>query len=163
MTQDTANELKHTYDLATMRKNARTLRKPEDWQAAREIMERTKREASRLDHRYRAEYDTRVSEAVKKLMNEAGEVKRTLTHPWFTTNNFDQEAMMKQAHRNVQQDHQAQLNGLGQLEHSELESLMHTIHQRDGLRDKTGRDFEHAAERRSTEERRQGRTRNRQR
>ncbi len=100
-----SKELKHTFDLATLRKKTKGLRTPIDWEKGHKIMNHYKRETQKQSQLYYAQYDARVNQALRRIIDKAGAKNRDFTHRWFGTDNFNKDHLMQQAHRVVQRDH----------------------------------------------------------
>ncbi len=158
-----SKELKQTFNLATLRKKTKGLRSPNDWEKGNKIMNQYERETKKQTKAYYAEYDNRVSNVVKQLIDKAGAKNRDFKHRWFGNDNFDKEKLTRQAHKVVQHDHHRRMTRLEENEAIDLGKLVETIEQRDKLREKPRKDFEKAADRRKTQEHPQTQTRHRRR
>lgn len=154
MESSLSQDLQRTFNLAALRHEARALRTPADWEKGKDIRLRYKRETNKQMQQYYADYDTRISQVVKKLMNKAGAKNRDLTHRWFGTDKFNKDALMRQAHRAVQMDHDKRMSCLTDREINELDTLIETVEQRDRLYNKPTQDFSQASNRRNGQERR---------
>lgn len=104
MTFDITKELEKTFQEAVMRHEARSLKTPEDWARANAVKEDGEKERAAFEEKYRDEYDSRVEIVRKRLIKEAGALG--LDHPVpKSRDRFDGEAIKRQAHREVQRDH----------------------------------------------------------
>ncbi len=146
-------ELKRTFDLASLRQRAKSLTRPADLEKMSEITKRYSRESSKQTKLYNRDYKTRVEKALQARIDKAGVKDRTLKHRLFGSDNFDKFALTRQAHRDVQHDHSRRMSQLASSETQELDVLVSTAEQRDStkqeLRDKTRDDFEYATDRRT--------------
>lgn len=151
-------DLKRTFDLASLRQRAKSFSRPADWEKADEITKRYSRETNKQEKLYRRDYKTRVEKALQARIDKAGAKDRTLKHRLFGSDNFDKAALMRQAHRDVQHDHNRRMSQLASRETQELNILVSTAEQRDAttqqLREKPRKDFQRAANRRTEPSRR---------
>lgn len=155
MESSITDELKRTFDLASLRHEASQLRTPADWERANEIRNRYKREANKQEQRYFKDYDTRVRKILSQLIDKAGAKDLTFKHRWFGSDNFNKDNLTRKAHRFVQMDQQRRLDSLSESEAKDLGSFMKKIKQRDQLQGKSQKSFERATNRRTGSERRQ--------
>lgn len=146
MSIDLTVELKRTFDLADMRHKTKGFRKAEDWEKGRSIMELHQKQAARVTEAYYAQYDTRVSQALHRLMEKAGTPKRALTNRFFQTDQFNKDLLLSQAHKDVQQDHHRRLNKIEEQEAGELGALIETIARRDAKREEIKQSFNRSAD-----------------
>ncbi len=151
-------DLKRTFDLASLRQRAKSLTRPVDLEKMSEITKRYSRESSKQDKLYRHTYKTRVEKALQARINKAGAKSLTLKHRLFGSDNFDNVALTRQAHRDVQHDHSRRMSQLAARETQELNVVVSTAEQRDAkkqhLNEKVRGDFQRATDRRSTLDRR---------
>lgn len=146
MSIDITNELKRTFDLADMRHKTKGFRKAEDWEKGRTIMERHERQAAQVTEAYYAQYDTRVSQALHRLIETAGTPKKTLTNRFFQTDQFNKDLLLSQAHKDVQQDHHRRMTKIEEQEAGELGALIETIARRDAKREELKQSFKRSAD-----------------
>ena len=150
-----SEELHQTFQLAALRKEARSLRTSSDWEEGNKIIKHYEREHKKLNKQYYDEYDSRVEKVTQNLIDKAGSKEKNFVNRIFGADNFDKRAIYRQAHRSVQHDHQRRVSALSEQESSELETLTQKATQRDMLREKPKRDFTKSVDRRSGSERRQ--------
>jgi len=145
-------DLKRTFDLASLRHRAKSLTRPADWEKASEITKRYSHETSKQTILYRSDYKTRIEKALQARIDKAGAKERTFKHRLFGSDNFDKSALTRQAHRDVQHDHNRRMSQLASSETQELNVLVSTAEQRDAskqqLREKPRKDFQRATDRR---------------
>lgn len=151
-------DLKRTFDLASLRQRAKSLMRPADLEKMSEITKRYAREGNKQEKLYERDYTSRVEKALQVRIDKAGVKDRTLKHRLFGSDNFDKSALTRQAQRDVQQDHARRMSQLASSETRELDALVSSAEQRDAnmqqLRDKPRDDFQLATDRRSGLERR---------
>lgn len=140
-----SHELRQFFQLAALRKEARSLRTASDWEKANEITSRYQKEQEKLTKQYFSEYDTRVEKVIQGLIDKAGSKEKNFVHRIFGTDHFDKSATIRQAHRIVQDDHQRRLSALAGRESSELEALTQQAAQRDQLRGEVSAEFRRSA------------------
>ncbi len=143
---DITKELKRTFDLADMRHKTRGFRKAEDWEQGRAIMAKYQRQAKVQTQSYYAQYDTRVSQALQRLMDKAGTPKKTLTNRFFQTDQFNKDLLLRQAHKDVQQDHHRRISRIEHNEAKELGVLIEKIERRDAKREEMKQSFNRSAD-----------------
>lgn len=147
------DELHRTFELATLRQKANKVSKPEDWQKVNNIMTHYANEKKKQTQNYYAEYDSRVSKVMQKLIDEAAGKDKKLTLKWFGHDPFDKDRLTRQANRLVQHDHHRRLKQLEENEIKELKELTSQIEQRDAVIE-VSQDFNQTVDRRDGQERR---------
>jgi len=153
MTLDITKELQKTFDKAVMQHEAKSLKQGQDWEQARTIIERGDTQRADLEDKYQQEYDTRVEIVHKRLIDEAGEFN--LNHPApGARDKFDSEAVNRQAHREVQRDHERVLQQSRDAQHSKMQILQETARQRDLPHGKVKEQFTQVNDRRKEPDRR---------
>ena len=147
--------LRSTFETATLRKEAQTLRRAPEWAELKTIQNRHAKLRSDADQRFRAEYKTRVEQERQRLIHKAG--SKTRDHIWkvFGADKFDKAAMDRQAHRNVRHRHHKLQARLERLEKRDLSALLSRSAETARLREKPRQAFERATDRRSGVDRRQ--------
>jgi hypothetical protein len=152
-------ELKRTFDLASLRREASKTLNVEEWRTFQKIkkgFDNQKRFEQRV---YELEYDTRVEVACKRLINKAGEKNQNYKRRWFGNDNFDKSANYRQARRQVQAQHHKLLAHLETQEIRAVDGLLNRCEHRRQLQEKPKRDFAKAADRRTGTDRRKARPR----
>ncbi len=151
-------DLKQTFDLASLRQRGNSLTRPADWGKANEITKRYSRESSKQTKLYNRDFKTRVEKALQARINKAGAKTLTLKHRLFGSDNFDNVALTRQAHRDVKHDHSRRMSQLAARETQELNVVVSTAEQRDAkkqhLHEKVRGDFQRATDQRSRSDRR---------
>ena len=147
------------WEMAEMLHEAQKLRRPEDWQKADELIKLGKAEREQMQEKYELEYDTRHEMKRQQIIDDAG--RKKFDHPTpFGRDKFDSDAIDRQAHREVQHDHQNDLQASRDNEKQEMENLQETARKRDEKEGILKDDFEKSKDRRQQEDRR-GPTRSR--
>jgi len=151
-------DLKQTFDLASLRLRAKSLTRPADLEKMSEITKRYSRETNKQEKLYRRDYKTRVEKALQARIDKAGTKERTFKHRLFGSDNFDKSELARQAQRDVRHDYSRRMSQLASRETQELNVLVSTAEQRDTskqqLRETTRKDFQRATDRRLGTDRR---------
>lgn len=153
MSFDISKELKKTFDEAVMSHEASSLKTPEDWQELVKIRKATTDRINAETEKYFDEYDTRVEVVRQRLNNEAAELN--LDHPTpIGKDKFDEKAIDRQAHREVQGDHERMIMQIRDEERFSLETLQKEAAQRNLPHGKAKEHFNQARDQRSGMDRR---------
>ncbi len=161
------DEIKRTFDLASLKHQAAKDFTSQEWKSYQKIRQKYD-DLRRFEQRtYEIEYKTRFEVARKRLINQAGAKTRDFKHRWFGNDQFDKSALNKQAERNVRNSHYQLMAGIDKQEARETSQLLDNCKKRTDLREKPKRDFARAADRRGRDglpkDRRQSPTRQQQR
>ena len=151
------DDLKLTFDLATLRNEAKYLRKDTDWRKASDIKDHYKKARQTEVKRYYDEYDKRFNQAMKECMNKRGAKDRKLTHRIFGIDQFNKAQLARDANRAVQYDHHRRMMQLKQSEAKELHTVIQSAKQNQQIEKEFNRDFvqRQDQDRRQTPDRRQ--------
>lgn len=141
MTTSITQELKITFDLASLRHEASHLRRPTDWEKSKTIREQFDLERNAQEKHYFDNYDARVASVTKTLIDRRAEVNKDFKNRWFGQDGFNASIITTQAHRLVQQDHNRRITKINEREAAALDALVSEVKLRDALRDKTKQDF----------------------
>lgn len=167
MTFSISEELKRTFDLASLKNQAFKTLNAKEWNNYRKITDNYDGLRRSEERAFDIEYKTRVEVASKRLINKAGEKPKDFKHRWFGSDQFDKSAVSRQADRNVRFQHHQLMAGLDQKEAGEISQLLDRSEHRQQAREKPLKDFERATDRRGKdglpEDRRQKRSRQRSR
>ena len=155
MSDNITQNLRNSFDLASLQQEFKTMRKGTDFEKGTEIMKRHSLERRQIEKTYYTQYDCRVEQALKRLIDKAGGKQKTFTQRFMGADKFDKSTLLRQAHRDVQFDHKRRMRLSHNSEKSELQALSSSINKRDGLRDTVKTDFARSSDRRSGSERRQ--------
>jgi len=163
MTFNINEELKRTFGLASLRREAAKFLNAKEWKEYQKITNRFAGQKRFEQRAYEIEYDTRVEIVRKRLINKAGAKTKEFKHRWFGNDRFDKSAIGRQAHKQVKSQHMKLLAHLENQEFKEVESLMDACQHRRQQREKPKQDFKQATDRRKNIERRQSTPRQRSR
>uniref|UniRef100_A0A2A4YYX0 Uncharacterized protein n=1 Tax=OCS116 cluster bacterium TaxID=2030921 RepID=A0A2A4YYX0_9PROT len=163
MAYNISDELRHSFGLASLQREASKILTAKEWKDFQAIQKKYT-DIGRSEHRiYELEYTTRVEVAKKRLINKAGSKTKTFNHPWARNDRFDKAAINRQAHRHVRNQHMQLMSHLDAQKYNETKSLMDSSKSRRALKEKPKRDFNRAADRRKNIDRRQSQTHKRSR
>ncbi len=167
MSFNISDEIKRTFDLASLKHQAAKDFTSQEWKAYRKIGQKYD-DMRRYEQRtYEIEYKTRFEVARKRLVNKAGSKSKDFKHRWFGGDQFDKSAINRQAQRNVRNSHYQLMAGIDKQEARETGQLLDTCKKQTELREKPKRDFSNASDRRGQnglpKDRRQTRIRQQQR
>lgn len=146
MCSDTSDDIKRQFELRALRRQAQILRQPGDWDKANEITSRYKNETRLTSQKYYGQYDDRVAKRLKTLIDKAGAKTKDHTLKLFGTDQFNQQRLKRQAHREVQHDHARRLNSIVDREKTELGSFLDVVHERNEKRDERRQEFKRSAD-----------------
>ncbi len=157
MSFDIGEELKRTFDLAGLRREATKKLTATEWKEFQQIR-KTYDDSRRFETRqYEMEYKTRVEVARKRLINQAGAKSKDFKHRWFGQDRFDSSAINRQAQRNVRNGHEQLMAGIDRQESRDIRQLLDRCEQNVRQREKPKQDFNRAADRRQAQPRRRDR------
>jgi hypothetical protein len=149
-----SEELRRTFELATLRKEAKDIRKPDQWRVIEQLRLRCGDARTKEKDLYAGRYLARVEQRRRKLIDEAGAVHRGLT-PWGTgVDRFNPEDTLRQAQREVRLAHAGRLDRIDDYERKQLSLIVERYRRENGVRERVMADFGRAADRRSGIERR---------
>jgi hypothetical protein len=161
MTSKLTSELNDAFAHVTLRQEAAKTFNAKEWKEYQKITQRhgdIRRYEERL---YKSEYATRVEVARRRLMHKAAAKQKVLKPRWFGRDQFDSQALTRQAHRDVRAQHKRLMDHLERQELKDVKALVQRSQYRNQLREKPKRDFNRAVDRRSGVERRRGPKRSR--
>jgi len=154
MSFNISDEIKRTFDLASLKHQAAKDFTSLEWKTYRKVGQKFD-DLRRFEQRaFEIEYKTRFEIARKRLINQAGAKSRDFKHRWFGQDQFDKSAINRQAERNVRNSHYQLMAGIDKQEARETGQLLGTCKKRTELREKPKRDFTKAADRRESADRR---------
>ncbi len=154
MAYSISQQLKSTFNLASLKQQATKDLNQKEWKKYRQITNKyngIRRSEGRL---YEMEYKTQVEVAKKRLINKAGSKVKKFKPPWAQNDLFDKAANNRQAHRNVQSKHRQLMGVIDRQEANEVQHLLKGCEKRIRLKEKPKREFNRAADRRQKPERR---------
>lgn len=132
MALNISEELKRTFELATLKYVASKNLSGNDWQGFQVITESFTARRDEATQAFAREYDTRVEIARKHLIDKAGEKDRQFRHPWSRTDAFDKSAISRQAHRHVRNAHYQLMGSIDEMERRDLRGFIERVEARSG-------------------------------
>ncbi|MDF1669531.1 MAG: hypothetical protein P1U83_07950 [Roseovarius sp.] len=157
------NELRRTFDLASLRLDAAKRLNGNEWRDYAKIKKDFDAKRQFEERRYRLEYKTRIDAVRKRLINEAGSPVRDYVPFFARRDRFDRPAITRQAQIEVRDSHGKTMASLDQFETRSIDGLLDRADERIRKQPKPARDFEKATDRRAGVERRVARPRQRER
>jgi hypothetical protein len=150
-------EVRRTFELASLRREAKTINTPRQWREVSKMMTRCDDARTREKDLYVARYDSRVEVARRRLVNEAGRKSNDLQPRWATGDRFSPDATLRQAQRDVRAAHQARIERIDEIERKLLRALVQQFGRENAMRGLARESFDRAADRRTGLERRRPR------
>ena len=163
MALDIKGELKRTYGMAALEREAKQHLKASEWKQYRSIQERYDGLRNFEERSFQLEYKTRLRVEQKRVINQRGAKQLDHKHRWFDSDQFDKSATLKQADTNIRGKHAKLMAHLTDKEMGELEALLERAGHRQRAGKKFNRDFQRATDRRDGQDRRQAPQRKRER
>ena len=167
MSFNISDEIKRTFDTASLKHQAAKDFTSQEWKEYRKIGQNYD-DLRRFEQRtFEIEYKTRFEVARKRLINQKGAKAKDFKHRIFGSDQFDKSAINAQAERNVRNSHFQLMASIDKNEARETTQLLDTCKKRTELREKPKREFAKAADRRGQnglpKDRRQTQSQNRKR
>ncbi|MEE2943830.1 MAG: hypothetical protein VX444_01515 [Pseudomonadota bacterium] len=141
-------------DLLELRKEAARALNTEEWRAYKKVVEKFDGERRFTKRQYELEYPNRVNEVRRRLINEAGSVKRGLVFKRYASDGFNKDEINRRAHMEVRNAHKNDLTRIDQKECEALRPMLENAQARVEQREKPIKDFQKAVDRRSGQDRR---------
>lgn len=141
-------------DLFDLRRQAAKILNKEEWTAYKKQADKFDGERRYVKRAYELEYPARIAKARRRLINEAGSVKRRLVHKVFGSDVFDKNEINRRAQMNVRRAHHSDLSRIDQRECDALRTMLNKSQNLTAQREKPIKDFQKAVDRRSGQERR---------
>ncbi len=152
------NEVKDLFqprsDLLALRKEAARALNADEWAAYKKVTEKYDGERRFTKRQYELEYPSRVNEVRRRLINEAGSVKRSLVFKRYVSDGFNKDEINRRAHMEVRTAHKNDLARIDQQECETLRPMLENAQARVEQREKPIKDFQKAVDRRSGQDRR---------
>lgn len=150
----THDDVKKSFELASLRREAMSLLKPDAWQDYKKLRDRFDGLKRFEERHYRLDYDTRVEVEKTRLIDEAGAKNRGFKPIWSRGDRFNAADIAKRAHRNVCHAHSQEMARLDQQETRAIKSLMQRSLPERAAQGKARQAFGDATDRRDGIERR---------
>lgn len=145
-------ELQNTFHEAIRKDAAKSLKTPQDWENLRKLEDQYGKDNHTEEQRYLNEYDKRADKVRAHKMNETR--KPRLTGPKPPGQNANTESFEAAVHRQVQQDHERDMQLLKDRLISDTLDLLETARAKNQVRGKSKQEFNTVNDRRSGVERR---------
>ncbi|MCR5858263.1 hypothetical protein [Mesorhizobium sp. J428] len=158
-----SEELSRSFDLATLRHEASTLKAPHQWRRVTDIWRQCDEARIKEQKRFETRYHSRVEMVRQRLVDDAGAKSFDLKPRWAGEDAFDANELTRQAEREVRQAHQQRLAKIDELERTGLKAIVEESMRENNLRGTAREQFGRAVDRRSHIERRGQWSRNRER
>jgi len=147
-------EVRLAFRLATLRREASTVKTGPQWERTRAIGERCERLREEEKKLYRERYLTRVEVARKRLSNDAGKKTREYKPRFVGEDRLDKDALWRQAGREVKAAHRRRLAMIDREEARGLDQEMKRAYGENRCRNVAREDFNKTVDRRTSMERR---------
>lgn len=151
-----SDEVRETFREATLQREAARGLNGHDWARYREIQDVYEKRQRQECRDYENEYPTRVEVARKQVIDEAAKKALDLIPRFFGADKFAKDAINRQAHRRVQNDHSRTLARLKAGKEADIKKLLAAAVKRQELGNVLLQDFSRAVDRRSGSDRRRG-------
>lgn len=158
MAYNISDELRHSFGLASLQREASKILTAEEWKEFQNIQKKYSGKGRFEQRMYELEYPTRIKVIKERLINKAGSKAKRFNHPWARHDRFDKSTISRQAHREVRNQHLQIIAHLDAQKYNEVKSLIDSSQQRRSFKEKPKRDFNRAADRRKNLDRRQSQT-----
>lgn len=143
------DELRRTFELASLRKEATGLRTASQWAAVVKLQGRCAKAFLQEKASFARRYDTRVEIAYRRLLGEAGRPGMTLQPSWASADRFSPDAILRQAQREVRHAHQQRIDRIKDFERRQLSVIVERSRRENRLQGMARDDFNHATDRRA--------------
>lgn len=153
------DELRRTFELASLRKEAKGIETPRQWAAVTKLRARCRDAIAREKELYASRYDTRVETARRRLIDGAARKDETLKPWWGVADRFSPAATLRQAQRDVRDAHQRRIERIDEFERGQLSIIVEQSRRENRLQGTARDDFNRTADRRTGLERRRVRQR----
>lgn len=157
------DDLRRNFDLASLRKEAGTLNRPEQWAEIKRVQTRCERARQREERLHCAFFDTRVEMTRRRLIDEAATTRRDLKPLSFGDDRFDPNAVTRQAQRLVLKSHERRLARIDDFECRSLGAIVERARQDNPSPTEARDEFTRVADRRDGGDRPAGQQRPRRR
>lgn len=142
-------ELRRTFALAALRKEAGHIRTPRQWNRANTLMERCRTLRERENRQFIKYFDTRVEAARLRIIDRAASPKDELKPDWARNDTLSPAQTLRQAGREVQAGHIARLVKINHAELRELGNLVQRSAVENSLKGNLVIDFARASKERA--------------
>ena len=147
-------ELRRTFELATLRKEAKAIKSPDQWWEIQDLRWRCIDAREKEKKLYLNRHSARVEQRRRQLIDEAGTVRREHKPGWAGSDRFDPDITFRQAQRDVRLAHARRIQRIDDFERDRLTVLVDRFREENRMRGVAVQEFGHAADRRGIERRR---------
>lgn len=154
MSLSISQELKQTFHMHALRREARMLLTGRQWDQYNQLTERCQKASEKEELLFNERFSGRVDQEYRKLLNERTAKTKDFTPIHAQEDIFDKTALLKQADTNVRNRHEQRIAGIQQYEERGIETLLQRSTRENQLTGQSKDAFARAADRRSGEERR---------
>lgn len=154
LTNEVKDLFKPRSDLFDLRREAAKILSQDEWTAYKKQADKFDGERRYVKRAYEIEYPARIAKAQRRLINEAGSVKRRLVYKVFGADAFDKNEINRRAQLNVRRSHHRDLARIDQREGDVLRSMLSKAQKHTKEREKPIKDFQKAVDRRTGQDRR---------
>ncbi len=151
-----SQEIKQTFHLVALRKEAKDLVTGRQWEKRDGLIQRCDQARGKEIGLFKERFDVRVANEQKKLIDEAGSKTRNYKPIWAQDDLFDSTTSLAQADSNVRSAHENRIARIDNYERSGLEALMQSARRENKVQGKSVSNFNQTADRRVGGERRIG-------
>jgi hypothetical protein len=154
MAMTLAEELRLTFDLASMRQEAKHIQTPRQWAMANDIGLQARKLRDTEKRLFVERYDSRVETAQRRLIDEGARQRREFKPVGTGADRFDRAAINRQAQRDVRAAHERRLTRIDRIELRELRMLVLQSGRENAIQGMARTDFNRASDRRAGPDRR---------
>ncbi len=154
LTEEVKDLFKPRGDLFDLRREAAKVLSNDEWAEYKKQAEKFDGERRYVKRAYEHEYPARFAKAQRRLINEAGSVKRRLVYKVFGSDTFDKGEINRRAQMNVRRAHNNDLARIDQREGDVLRSMLSKAQKHSKEREKPIKDFQKTVDRRAGPDRR---------
>lgn len=149
-----AEEVRRTFDLASLRIEAEAKYTADEWRHYQEIRRDHAVQRRDLEQEFERDYPNRFEKARQKLIDDAGSKPLDFIPKWLGRDRFDKSAIDRQARIRVLKDHRDDVAVVDKSELKALGAIKKKAEERQALRHMPTRDFQEATDRRLEPDRR---------
>ena len=140
--------------LLELRNEAANALNQDEWLVYKKVVQNFEGERKFTARQYELDYQNRFDQVRRRLIDEAGAVKRKLTCKRFGADNFNKTEIDRRAHITVRAEHGQTMAQIDQSECEAIRPLVENAQSKIDAREKPIKDFQAAVDRRSGQDRR---------
>lgn len=154
MSLSISQELKQTFHLHALRREANTLLTGRQWEQRQALTSRCQNAIEKEEKLFKERYHGRMDQECRKILRDNAAKNRHLKPIGQQDDLFDRASLLKQADMNVRHRHEQRLARIAQIETRGIETLLQRSSRANQLTGQSKDAFARAADRRSGQERR---------